>query len=74
MNQHKPWLPTVILAGIAILVIAFSIWIVPLLQKPPEAEAQPTPIPLWEFDSSELVLITVVKDLQMTTVERSQMA
>ncbi|MFL7795073.1 MAG: DUF4340 domain-containing protein [Anaerolineae bacterium] len=74
MNQRKPWLPTVILAGIAILVIAFSIWIVPLLQKPPESEAQPTPVPLWEFNSSELVLITVVKDFQTTTVERSGMA
>jgi hypothetical protein len=74
VNQRKPWLPTAILAGVAILVIAFSIWIVPLLQKPPETEAQPTPVPLWTFNSSELVLITVVKGSQMTTVERTGMA
>lgn len=74
MNQRKPWLPTVILAGVAVLVIAFSIWIVPLLQKPPESSAQPTPIPLWEFSSSDLVSITVVKGLQTTIVERSGMA
>lgn len=74
MNQRKPWLPTVILLGVAILVIAFSIWIVPLLEKPPEGGAQPTLAPLWEFDSSDLVQITVVKGLQTTTVERSGMA
>lgn len=74
MNQRKPWLPTVIMGGIAILVIAFSIWIVPLLQKPPESSTLPTPIPLWEFSSSDLVSITVVKGLQTTIVERSGMA
>ncbi|MBN1978521.1 MAG: DUF4340 domain-containing protein [Anaerolineae bacterium] len=74
MNQRKPWLPTVIMGGIAVLVIAFSIWIVPLLQKPPESSAQPTSTPLWDFSSSDLVSITVVKGLQTTTVERSGMA
>jgi hypothetical protein len=74
VNQRKPWLPTVILLGVAVLVIAFSIWIVPLLEKPPEGGAQPTFAPLWEFDSSDLVRITVVKGLQTTTIERSGMA
>jgi hypothetical protein len=62
------------MGGIAVLVIAFSIWIVPLLQKPPESSTLPTPIPLWEFSSSDLVSITVAKGLQMTVVERSGMA
>jgi len=62
------------MGGVAVLVIAFSIWIVPLLQKTPEASTRPTPIPLWEFSSSDLVSITVVKGLQMTIVERSGMA
>jgi hypothetical protein len=75
VNQRKPWLPTVIMGGIAVLVIAFSIWIVPLLQKPPESSsAQQTLVPLWEFNSSDLVSITVVKGMQMTVVERSGMA
>jgi hypothetical protein len=61
------------LLGVAALVIAFSIWIVPLIERPPEPDAQPTPSPLWEFDSSNLVQITVAKGLQATTVERSGM-
>lgn len=74
MNQRKPWLPTVIMAGAAVLVIAFSIWIVPLLQKPPESSIQSTTVSLWEFSSSDLVSITVVKGLQTTIVERTGMA
>jgi hypothetical protein len=69
-KERRPWLPTVILLGVAALVIAFSIWIVPLLGEPPELGAQPTLALLWEFTSADLVKISVTKGFQMTVVER----
>jgi hypothetical protein len=70
IKQYRPWLPTAILVGIATVIIAFSIWIVPLLGKPAEPGTVPTLAPLWGFNSVDLVRITVARGLQTTTVER----
>ena len=69
MNQRKPWLPTAILGGIAVLLAAFAIWIVPLLGKPSESDnVQPTPIAFFEFGGGDIVRISVTKGFLMTTV------
>jgi hypothetical protein len=72
VNQRKPWLPTAILGGIAVLLAAFAIWIVPLLGKPSESDnVQPTPIAFFEFGGGDIVRISVTKGFLMTTVERT---
>jgi len=72
VNQRKPWLPTAILGGVAVLLAAFAIWIVPLLGKPAESDnVQPTPIAFFEFGGGDIVRISVTKGFLMTTVERT---
>jgi hypothetical protein len=72
VNQRKPWLPTAILAGVAVLLAAFAIWIVPLLGKPSESDnVQPTPIAFFEFGGGDIVRISVTKGFLMTAVERT---
>ena len=75
MNQqrHRPWLPTVILVGIVVLLVLFVIFVMPNLEPPPESDAQPTLALLWAFDSEDLVSISVIKGFQTTTVERTGM-
>ncbi|MBN1811428.1 MAG: DUF4340 domain-containing protein [Anaerolineae bacterium] len=75
MNQqrHRPWLPTVILAGIVALLVLFVIFVMPNLNPPPETGIQPTLALLWPFASEDLVSISVTKGVQTTTVERTGM-
>jgi hypothetical protein len=76
MNQqrrHRPWLPTVILVGIVALLVLFVIFVMPNLNPPPESDVQPTLVLLWEFDSGDLVSISVTNGVQTTTVERTGM-
>ena len=73
-QRHRPWLPTVILVGIVVLLVLFVIFVLPNLEPPPEPDVQPTLALLWPFDSEDLVSISITKGFQTTTVERSGMA
>ena len=73
MTQRKPWLPTVIILGIALLLVAFSIWIVPLLNKPSQPggdDAPAPPVVFFNFQGIDIVCISVTKGYLMTSVER----
>lgn len=73
MNQqrHRPWLPTVILVGVVALLVLFVIFVMPNLNPPPETGVQPTLALLWEFDSGDIVSISITNGIQTTTVERT---
>lgn len=71
MRQNRPWLPTAILAGVAVLLAAFAIWVIPQLGQPPQGDSnQPTPQILFGFAPSDLVRISVTQGFLMTSVER----
>jgi hypothetical protein len=71
MKQPRPWLPTAILLGVAVLLAIFSILIVPKLGAPRQSDSdQPTPVVFFEFIASDIVEISVTQGFLMTTVER----
>jgi hypothetical protein len=72
VKQNKPWLPTAILAGVAVLLAAFAIWVVPQLGEPPQGDKdQPEPIIFFAFQGQDVVRISVTQGFMIAVVERS---
>lgn len=70
-KQHRPWLPTAIMAGVAVLLLAFSIWLAPRLSEIlPKDSDQPEPIVFFEFTAEDIVRISVTQGFLRTIVER----
>jgi hypothetical protein len=70
MTQRKPWLPTLILVGVAVALGAYIFLVEAKKEPPPDQDAPATPAPLWEFEASDVMEITVVKGEQTVAVER----
>lgn len=71
MKQRKPWIATLVLIGILALLAAY-IFLVEAKREPPlEEAAVPTPAPLWEFGSDDLVKITATRRGETSSIERS---
>lgn len=70
MKQRKPWITTLILAGILALLGAYVFLVESKREPPPEEGAQPTPAPLWEFEGGDVTQIAVTKGEQTTAIER----
>ena len=72
MKQNRPWLPTAILAGVAILLAVFAIVVVPRLGEPPQGDGdQPDPIIFFAFHGQDVVRISVTHGFMMAVVERA---
>ena len=72
MKQNRPWLPTAILAGVAVLLAVFAIWVVPQLGEPPQGDGdQPDPIILFAFQGQDVVRMSVTQGFMMAVVERT---
>ena len=72
MKQNRPWLPTAILAGVAVLLAAFAIWVVPQLGEPSQGDGdQPATVIFFKFSGEDVVRISVTHGFLMAVVERS---
>ncbi len=71
MTQRKPWVTTLALVGFAVLLAAYIFLVEAKREPPPEEGIMQTPAPLWEFEGSDLVEISVTRGEQTTAVERS---
>jgi hypothetical protein len=70
-KQHRPWLPTAIMAGVAVLLLAFSIWLAPRLSEIlPKDGDQAEPIVFFDFTAEDIVQISVTQGFLRTIVER----
>lgn len=70
MKERKPWVATLILVSILAVLVAYIFLVEARREPPPEEGALSTPAPLWEFEGSDVMGITVTKGEQATTVER----
>lgn len=73
MKQHKPWVTTLVLVGIAAALAAYIFLVEAKREPPPEQQegTSPTPAPLWALKADDLIEITVARGEQTTTVVRS---
>jgi hypothetical protein len=72
VKQNRPWLPTAILVGVAVLLAVFAIWVVPQLGEPPQGDGnQPDPLIFFTFHGEDVVRISVTQGYLMSVVERS---